>query len=128
MYILAGWYQANYTFSQLSTFGHMAGCDFATGPCLVNGGDLPDANRGFFCNQAGTAACSSDHHWKQACTVLRYAEDPPVQWFDQDSSLGGPQQTDFCPIFSSSYTDPAGVPLSVDCRVASNVPAVNQFK
>lgn len=48
----SGWYKANYTQAKISPWGLGAGCDFATGPCIItgeNGAEVPDYGRGYFC-------------------------------------------------------------------------------
>ena len=122
----SGWYYANFTMAKLSTFGHMAGCDFVTKPCLEDG-TLTESSKVFFCNTTTTAGCSPDLTWKQGCTLLQYSAELPVQYFD-DPRIGGPLQSDFCPVFSSEYSDSAGNLLSTDCREQANTPQDNTFK
>eukprot|EP00816_Leptocylindrus_hargravesii_P011114 CAMPEP_0196821210 /NCGR_PEP_ID=MMETSP1362-20130617/78218_1 /TAXON_ID=163516 /ORGANISM="Leptocylindrus danicus, Strain CCMP1856" /LENGTH=688 /DNA_ID=CAMNT_0042200323 /DNA_START=153 /DNA_END=2216 /DNA_ORIENTATION=+ len=126
----SGWYFANYTFSEVSPWGHGAGCDFVEEPCIV-GGQVPEYGRGYFCNEMGNRGCSADHTHKLACTMmdysLRYPPDPPpsqFQYFD-DPNKGGPRQADFCPVYGSTYGGKRASQL--DCRVGGNSPSLNLY-
>lgn len=35
----------------MSPFGHGAGCGFVQGDCIVDGGEVPEYGKGFFCNE-----------------------------------------------------------------------------
>lgn len=127
----SGWYKANYTVSSMSPWGLGAGCDFVNEPCLVPGsssGDaptIPDYGKGFFCNSEGAKGCSPELTTKMACTVLDYQYYVPeiavpasFQYFAGETTMGGPQQADFCPVYGSPYSSKTAEQL--DCRNPSN--------
>jgi hypothetical protein len=47
----SGWYKGNYSATEISPFGHAAGCPFVEEDCIVDGGDVPSYSKGFFCNE-----------------------------------------------------------------------------
>mmetsp|Transcript_33137 Transcript_33137/g.76426 ORF Transcript_33137/g.76426 Transcript_33137/m.76426 type:complete len:502 (-) Transcript_33137:221-1726(-) len=103
----SGWYQANYSKSNLSPWGHGAGCEFVHAQCIDINGQVADFGKGYFCNEAGKKSCSAGNTHKMSCTLLDYAErgvtiPRPFQYFS-DTSLGGPIQIDYCPVYSTSY-------------------------
>lgn len=131
----SGWYMANYTMSQVSPWGHGAGCDFVFEKCIdsVNGeAEVPAFGRGYFCNKANSRGCSPAHTHKMACTVIDYSlyfppnpPPPQFQYFPNDLTLGGPRQADFCPLYGSTYSGLSAEQL--DCRIDTNKDIINIF-
>lgn len=131
----SGWYMANYTFSQVSPWGHGAGCDFVFEKCITseNGIEVvPEYSKGYFCHEANARACSPAHTHKMACTVIDYSlyfppnpPPPQFQYFSGDANLGGPRQADFCPVYGSTYSGLSAEQL--DCRIDSNKDILNIF-
>ena len=124
----SGWYIANYSQSNILPWGHGVGCDFAKKPCLHlskknnQAGKktiLPSHSRGFFCNER-VLGCSAGLTHKMGCIIIDYSgpdyaysniPPPPKhsQYFS-DPNLGGPSQSNFCPVYGSpllgySYDD-----------------------
>uniref|UniRef100_A0A7S4MZQ4 Leishmanolysin-like peptidase n=1 Tax=Odontella aurita TaxID=265563 RepID=A0A7S4MZQ4_9STRA len=137
----SGWYIANYSVSRVSPWGHGAGCDFVRNPCLTREVDsstgkarvvVPDYGRGYFCTESGHLGCSPAHTHRMACTVINYALydsgfeiDPLYQYFPGEPHLGGPRQTDYCPVHGSSHS---GLPPQrLDCTNANNLDLVNMY-
>jgi leishmanolysin len=128
----SGWYKANYTMSRMSPWGLGMGCDFVTSLCLVNG-EVPDYGRGFFCNDAEDRGCSSEHTHKMECQLLDYAylvgSEPPESpfiYFPSSPNLGGPRQSDYCPVYGTLYENfKTG---GLDCSDPSNVNALNIYR
>eukprot|EP00977_Amphora_coffeiformis_P009120 scaffold2069_cov187-Amphora_coffeaeformis.AAC.37 len=128
----SGWYQANYTTSQMSPWGLGAGCEFVEEPCLLKsdtGGTpaIPDYSRGFFCNKDGEKACSAERSHKLACSVIDYAflvgstgPSENNQYFGSPT-VGGSRQADYCPVYGTTYNNRKVEALS--CRDANNAPA-----
>jgi leishmanolysin len=127
----SGWYKANYTSSRMSPWGLGVGCDFIEKPCLQTNSEgetvVPDYARGFFCNEGAAKGCSSEHTHKMACTVLDYAyyvpQDLPedeYQYFQDQPTKGGPKQTDFCPVYGTTYDNLKAVQL--ECSNKDNYP------
>jgi len=124
----SGWYKANFTMSSVSPWGHGVGCDFVDQPCLVTDDSnklvVPDYGRGFFCTKANGRGCSPSHHFKMGCTVVDYSifsgNKIPVeefQYFPGEPELGGPEQADYCPLYSSPYKNDVH---DLDCRNSDN--------
>lgn len=126
----SGWYKANYTMSEIGSFGHAAGCDFVEQNCIIDG-QVKDFGRGMFCDEAGERGCSADHTHKLACSLadysLRYPPQPPPQQFQYFSNpnLGGPKQNDYCPVYGSTYGGKKAAELV--CTDGSNTPALNLY-
>jgi hypothetical protein len=129
----SSWYVANYEsdYVSVSSFGHLAGCEFIDGKCLVNGA-IPSYGEGNFCNatmeltedgfileQALPQTCDPSYRYKAHCD-LRFAKvgeelAPAVQSYFLDN----PQDAkiphtftgaDYCPIpllQTTDCTDPA---------------------
>lgn len=131
----SGWYQANYTNSNVSPWGHGAGCDFVYEKCVTtqNGkAVVPDYARGYFCTEANMRGCSPAHTHKMACTVIDYSlyfppNPPPAsyQYFPNEPTWGGPRQADFCPLYGSVYSGVTSEKL--DCSIAANSDIINIF-
>ena len=131
----SGWYMANYSFAQVSPWGHGAGCDFVYNKCIDSSSGealVPDFGRGYFCNKANSRGCSTAHTHKMACTVIDYSlyfpPNPPpnqFQYFPNDPTLGGPRQADFCPLYGSTYSGLSAEQL--DCRIDANKDILNIF-
>jgi len=123
----SGWYSANYSFAELSPWGHGVGCDFVREPCLVqeNGVTVvPDYGKGFFCTKASQRGCSPTHHYKMACFYRDYslssnpADAPPPEFqYFANPTVGGLKTADYCPVFGSDYK--ANV-YDLDCRNSEN--------
>jgi Leishmanolysin len=124
----SSWYEANYEsdYVSVSSFGHLAGCEFVDGNCLVNGA-VPSYGEGNFCNatleltedgfvleQALPQTCDPSYRYKAHCD-LRVAkpgeELPPAV---KSYFLDNPQDAkipytftgaDYCPIPSLQTTD-----------------------
>jgi hypothetical protein len=107
-------------------YGHGAGCDFVRKPCLERDfvwdeTIVPGYGRGYFCKE-GRAGCSSDHHFKMACSLLDYSnvdqEIPPNLQYFANPNYGGQPQNDYCPVFEMPYN---GIASSErDCRDGQN--------
>lgn len=79
----SGWYIANYTNTELSSFGRNAGCDFVYDDCIGKGGDVPPQSEGFFCNTTltytpydtlvGLTTCDAPHLYKGQCNLVNYS-------------------------------------------------------
>lgn len=131
----SGWYRANYTQASISPWGLGAGCDFATGPCIVNGDNGPEVpayGEGYFCADNSQRGCSSGHTHKMGCTINDYYHivprdlpDAHFQYFDGSPTLGGPRQADFCPLFGSTYDGLE--PEQLDCRESTNANTYNLY-
>jgi hypothetical protein len=129
----SGWYKANYTMGSSNGWGLGAGCDFVTDTCLTPGSipSIPDYSRGYFCNIPSQKGCSSELTHKMACTVIDYQyrstplPDTQFQYFTDEVTRGGPQQTDYCPVYGSVYQGEEDGQF--DCRNADHVPSVNVY-
>ena len=133
----SGWYQANYTKSSVSPFGHGVGCDFVNKPCLETDeatGDtvVPDYARSYFCSAASARGCSPALTHKMACTVIDYSlffpqrlPDPQFAYFQNEPAQGGPRQADYCPVYGSTYSGLQ--PQELDCRDPANVDLINLY-
>mmetsp|Transcript_7947 Transcript_7947/g.11164 ORF Transcript_7947/g.11164 Transcript_7947/m.11164 type:complete len:650 (-) Transcript_7947:157-2106(-) len=133
----SGWYMANYSHSRMSPWGHGAGCEFVTEPCLIS--DLitgetivPDYGRGYFCNRGSARGCSPAHTHKMACQVLDYAlffpPTPPekqFQYFSDQPTQGGPRQADYCPLYGATYSGLQ--PEELDCRIEGNKDVISFY-
>ena len=111
LYEDSGWYRANFSSRLLGVpaWGFMAGCGFATGPCLVGGADgaLPAPVAHPFCNGddsatdgTGLLGCSADYRALAYCATSTWSSDldDRYQYFSADAALGGyMQEADFCP-------------------------------
>ena len=126
----SGWYKANYTVSRMSPWGLGGGCDFVEQTCLtkVAGGQptVPNYARGFFCASEGEKGCSSEHTHKMACQIINYLfvvgqDVPTANQFFPVTSLGGPQQSDFCPVYGSTYQNKKAE--SLNCKIPENTPS-----
>ena len=126
----SGWYKANYTVTRMSPWGLGAGCDFVEKECLtaVAGGSptIPDYSRGFFCASENDKGCSSEHSHKMACQVINYlfvvGQDVPAEnQFFSTTTLGGPRQADYCPVYGNTYGNRKAEGL--DCRISTNTPS-----
>ena len=124
----SGWYSANYSKSNVSPWGHGAGCDFVRKPCLVQNAngetEVPEYGKGYFCTQSKQKGCSPSHFYKMGCTLIDYdlfynGDGPPeqFQYFPNDSGFGGLKQADFCPVYGSVYKSDAH---ELDCRDPAN--------
>lgn len=130
----SGWYIANYSHSNILPWGHGVGCDFVTKPCLhiskkatidddgniVKKTILPTHSKGFFCRER-KLGCSAALTHKMGCVIIDYSKpeyyqnaipSPPFhsQYFSSSPYLGGPSQSNYCPIYGSpiqgySYDD-----------------------
>lgn len=133
----SGWYEANWTNSAVSPWGHAAGCDFVNNPCIIPDQDtgeptLPDYGRGYFCNRPSKRGCSPAHSHKMACTVIDYSlyypqrlPDPQFQYFQDNPNNGGPRQADYCPLYGSTYSGLS--PGELDCRNEANADLINLY-
>jgi len=110
----SGWYVANYTQGRMNPWGLGAGCDFVEEPCITtdeNGNpELPDYAQGYFCLEEAARGCSPVLTHKMACSVMDYfyiqPSDLPLdrfQYFPDEPTKGGPRQSDYCPLFGSTY-------------------------
>jgi len=102
---------------QISPFGHGAGCDFVLNDCIVNGGEIPDYSRGYFCNNSleqnnngqlyGDLTCDPSHTHKAFCDLSD--QGPPVpeeyQYFNNKNLQPGLTRTDFCPTANVGVVD-----------------------
>jgi leishmanolysin-like peptidase len=132
----SGWYRADYAMSRMSTWGLGAGCDFVNEPCLIKTDDgpvIPAHGKGFFCNKQNMEGCSPELTHKQGCTVIDYFYLVPqnlpseeFQWFPGETSLGGPRQADFCPVFGSPTSNKATEKL--DCTNSGNGDSLQLFR
>mmetsp|Transcript_13379 Transcript_13379/g.28402 ORF Transcript_13379/g.28402 Transcript_13379/m.28402 type:complete len:825 (+) Transcript_13379:50-2524(+) len=132
-----GWYQANYTKSSVSPFGHGIGCDFVNKPCLETDATtgetvVPDYAKSFFCSSASARGCSPAQSHKMACTVIDYSlffpqrlPDAQFTYFQDKPSQGGPRQADYCPVYGSTYSGLQ--PEELDCRDPNNVDLINLY-
>jgi len=132
----SGWYLGNYSMTKVSPWGHAAGCEFVNDACLIPDSSgattVPDYGRGFFCTQGSERGCSPGHTHKMACTVIDWdlyfpSVLPPAQfqYFSDQPGRGGPKQSDYCPVFGSTYRDLSASEL--DCRVEKNADFVNLY-
>ena len=105
LYEDSGWYRANFSSRLLGVpaWGFMAGCGFATGPCLVGGADgaLPAPVAHPFCNGddsatdgTGALGCSADYRTLAYCATSTWSSDldDRFQYFSADAALGGYMQ------------------------------------
>jgi len=125
----SGWYRADYTQSQVSVWGHGAGCGFVDQPCLdksSRGTSVPEAGRGFFCSIERETGCSANHQHKQMCFLFSYSTEVDQQWFD-NPMLGGPIGMAFCPAFLATYKGFGGRTVPLHCQDESLQPSVNAF-
>jgi leishmanolysin-like peptidase len=135
----SGWYKANYTQSRLNPWGMGAGCDFYSDPCLIPSESssttpsMPSYSEGYFCTASSNRGCFADYTAKFACTVLDYnyilpKALPPTrfQYFPSDPTQGGPEQSDYCPVYESTYNGLDEV--SLDCTNSASSPSVNLYK
>jgi hypothetical protein len=132
----SGWYKANFNTSKVSPWGHGVGCAFVNGsPCLIPANatnddppTVPDYSIGFFCNDQQQPGCSAGHSRKLSCSIVDYADilpsnlspDEEFQYFIGEPNKGGPRQTDYCPIYSSTYDGSS--PVQLDCTNPDNAP------
>lgn len=113
-----GWFYGNYTMVRTpTTFGHGAGCGFLDEDCIVDGGDVPDHARGFFCNRTSSleegrgaleTTCSVTHRSVGYCDLFDFRRDeidrdylPPSKFryfFDRNMSPLFFDRADFCPL------------------------------
>lgn len=128
----SGWYKASYERAGISSFGHMAGCDFVEKDCIVDGGNVPQYSKGFFCNNTmfvrngalkGFYECDASHTHAAQCDLADHAmfaagfqTPPPEQEYQYfDNPMIGPVnyiQADYCPIVHENpinCKDPIGV-------------------
>ena len=128
----SGWYKASYARAGISSFGHMAGCDFVEKDCIVDGGNIPQYSKGFFCNNTmfvrngelkGFYECDASHTYAAQCDLADHSmfaagfQTPPpekeYQYFD--NPMIGPVnfiQADYCPIVHENpinCKDPIGI-------------------
>mmetsp|Transcript_12295 Transcript_12295/g.15592 ORF Transcript_12295/g.15592 Transcript_12295/m.15592 type:complete len:416 (-) Transcript_12295:389-1636(-) len=114
----SGWYAADYTNAEVSSFGLGAGCGFVRKDCIVNGGDIPQYNRGFFCNELTAKynwRCGPNLHHRGYCD-LAYNIVPDRSYFQ--NPYYGPtyfHYADWCPMVNVN---------NVQCNNAS--PFVNK--
>jgi hypothetical protein len=122
----SGWYAANYSKTNVSPWGHGAGCDFVREPCLIQQSNgettVPDYGRGYFCTKASQRGCSPTHHYKMACFFRDYSVStnqmvPPEFQYFSNPGLGGLKTADFCPIFGDNYKSNVH---DLDCRNPEN--------
>lgn len=83
----SGWYRANFQSEYVSVnqFGHGAGCDFITKPCIGPDDSIPNHSKGFFCNDemyytsfgtlTGEYGCDASHNSKAWCDLVDYSDD-----------------------------------------------------
>ncbi len=129
----SGWYFANYSNSDISPFGHGAGCDFVRKPCLVQDSNgqtsVPEYARGYFCSNIANVGCSPSHHFKAKCPIIDYsylAEDlapPPSFQYFSNPKYGGFIQLDYCPVNALQFESKQFGEL--DCRNAQNTDDFN---
>jgi len=119
-----GWYKANFQNTNISPFGHGAGCPFVNDDCIINGGVVPDSSKGFFCSTilqidnklndqqlTGFPTCDPSHTKMSLCDLIdarevSYDIDWPHHYFDNMNL--GPRYflwADFCPIPHLITTD-----------------------
>jgi len=122
-----GWYQANFSMSRVTSFGHGIGCDFVEQPCIRND-TVPDYAEGFFCNSTdkNNYACDPSHHMIATCDMYDLSKlpdqnYPPIpQVFRQfNHPAMGPrklQQADFCPIYSEAVISCLSDPHAASSR------------
>ena len=128
----SGWYKASFDVARISSFGHMAGCDFVEKDCIVDGGNVPQYSKGFFCNNTmflrhgelkGFYECDASHTHVAQCDLADHSmfaagfQTPPpekeYQYFD--NPMIGPInyiQANYCPIVHENpinCKDPTGI-------------------
>jgi hypothetical protein len=106
-----GWYSADLSKAEVSTWGLNRGCNFIHRPC---GPSNPAwAGVGYFCasvhagmqtngNQPGSSVgCTWDMKYKGYCTLQTYTSPIPSQFrYFSDPMLGGSRNHDYCPLFT----------------------------
>lgn len=101
-----GWYKANFKFAENSPFGLGAGCSFVEDDCIVNGGEVPDYGKGFFCNDVESSewSCGPSANFRGKCDIKSYTH-PKRNYFD--TLHIGPSFThaDYCPLVVSNAQD-----------------------
>jgi len=100
-----GWYWPNYRAAKVSPFGHGAGCGFVHGDCIVDGGEVPEYGKGFFCNEVydGDSAprflCDPSATHKAVCDLLENGNPPAGHQYFANASVGPSfDRADWCPI------------------------------
>jgi len=100
----SGWYKVDFTYAENSPFGLGAGCEFATGDCIVDDA-VPDYGKGFFCaDMSGDWSCGPSHHYRGGCDLNEYIF-PQRTYFD--TTHIGPSFThaDWCPLVVDDNVD-----------------------
>eukprot|EP00587_Corethron_hystrix_P003135 CAMPEP_0113301726 /NCGR_PEP_ID=MMETSP0010_2-20120614/2833_1 /TAXON_ID=216773 ORGANISM="Corethron hystrix, Strain 308" /NCGR_SAMPLE_ID=MMETSP0010_2 /ASSEMBLY_ACC=CAM_ASM_000155 /LENGTH=670 /DNA_ID=CAMNT_0000155393 /DNA_START=359 /DNA_END=2368 /DNA_ORIENTATION=+ /assembly_acc=CAM_ASM_000155 len=116
----SGWYKADYSVSELSPWGHGAGCGFVEKDCIDQQGQVSKPGKGFFCPSKDSHGCNPGHTHKADCSIFSYdgAKNIPqnFQYFE-DPKSGGIVQADYCPIYNGYH----------DCRNPDNEPSTNSY-
>mmetsp|Transcript_476 Transcript_476/g.771 ORF Transcript_476/g.771 Transcript_476/m.771 type:complete len:463 (+) Transcript_476:730-2118(+) len=123
----SGWYKVHYEGSQVSPFGHAAGCPFVSDNCIIND-EVPNYATGAFCSRptrvnffsgqidaaTNDLLCDPTHRSIGVCDLFDRTKatgfefDPNGARYFSDSNLQAlTAQTDWCPVPS--------IPTGVDC-------------
>ena len=74
----SGWYKSVYLESEISPFGHGAGCNFIFDDCIVDG-KVPEWSRDSFCI-GQERGCGPGHKQVTFCNTARYDRDLPKKY------------------------------------------------
>ncbi|ETW04101.1 hypothetical protein H310_04465 [Aphanomyces invadans] len=105
----SGWYQVNYARAQDLRYGHLAGCELATGRCTDWKAPL--------CYSSSSQDCTPDYTSKGICNLATLTSPiPPAFQFFSSPVIGGTDdKANYCP---------RHVPLSgMDCRGFGTLPS-----
>ena len=91
----SGWYQVDYSYSQMPIFGRSSGCNYIDIKCVQNG---LSSDPNLWCTNVGEMACDSYANSKATCNIVTWTSIPSAfQYFTSSNLGGGDPYTDFCP-------------------------------
>ena len=121
----SGWYQVEYSNSNLFYWGKQKGCDFFNSNCIENKNSAgqDEFNTRFkneFCVEFNKPICSTSHIFRANCTTINHNKDLPIsnRYFTNPRFGGIDPLTDYCPIAIESKNNQ--VYYGGSCRVGSN--------
>eukprot|EP01084_Bolivina_argentea_P165407 287368_1 len=101
----SGWYLPNYEYAEPYYFGWNEGCLFFRQTCININTENARFDRNF-CDNSLDDGCNADYSAPAFCVISTGNNIPlKYQYFASDSSKGGPEQANYCPIRDPSGND-----------------------